>query len=335
MKYCNSMQRGYPIPKNVWQAGCIFLSALFIALSGFIGFGAGRAQAGAETPEVIYARSGDDDFSATLVSDAGSGIVPIDAGLIKVVVNGSPVPFELSGGQQGQVEISGSLPALPDGRYGAAIETYSPDNNRLDGCQALLFVDSAAPMIELVEPKESFSRTSSSLLFAVRDPENGSGIIADPDAAGLQIEIAGAEVFSKAFVLVDNELHLLVILNFPENPAPPDYRFTVKVSIADRAGNRGHYEKEIRTPVSLEPEYISLCRSKGTSIQARGGFLIYPKSTGLKLSVRESMPLSFFLYAYFGKSYIYPAIVADRQGETAPEISQLSDFFQKEIGRHI
>lgn len=329
------MQRMYTIFKNVWQRGSHFLPVAFLILSAFFWCGADRAHAENDTPEIVYAKSGSDDFSATLTPDSESEIVPADEGLIKVITNGNPVPFKLSTGHRGQVDISGSLPGLPDGKHRAAIETFAPDKSRLDGRQVLLFVDSLPPVIQLVEPSDTFPRTSSSLLFSVKDPENGSGVVADPEASDLMVDITGAAVFSKVFVLKNNELHLLVTLKFEKNVAPPDYRFNVKVSLKDRAGNKGNYAKEFKTSGLIKPEFISYCKEDDTSILSTLGFLVYPEEGGLKLRVGESRSLSFFTYGNYGKNYKYPPICVDHYGYTAPEFTELSKFWQKEIGRRI
>ncbi|MCP3953428.1 MAG: hypothetical protein GY697_14600, partial [Desulfobacterales bacterium] len=148
------------IAKNVRQAGSHFTPIALFIISAILFCSTGPAGANADAPEIIYANSGNQVFSATLESDPEAGVIFADDSLVKVTVDGKSVPFTLDTGQPGQVAINGSLPGLTDGKHSAAIEAYAPDKSRLERRQALLFVDSNPPIIELVEPRDSFPRTA-------------------------------------------------------------------------------------------------------------------------------------------------------------------------------
>ncbi len=332
------MQRLHALSKHISQWSIYFSAAsltvalLIVAIIAWCG--SGCAYADADTPEIIYAKSGNGEFSATLAADSDSEIIPVDEGLIKVTANGNPIPFKLETGSPGEIEISGKLPNLPDGRHRAAIETYAPDKNRLDRRQILLFVDSAPPVIELVEPRDIFPRTSSLLLFSVKDPEAGSGVVADLEESDLEVDIAGAEVFSKAYTLKNNALHLAVMLKFKDLHVPPGYRFRVKISLKDRAGNPGHYTKEFEAAALTEPGPISLCRENGTEVYSTGGFLVYPEKTGLFLPVGESRDITF----YISEKYVVDHNDCVRGSNCPPReemARQITNFFYKEIGSRI
>lgn len=321
--------------KNGLQRKVKSLPRVLLLFAAILGCAAGSAAAEAESPAILYANSGSNPFSAILEADGENELFATDENLVSLNIDAKPVSFEFSTDPQGKIKISGSLPGLPDGRHTATLATYSPDRQPVDSRQVLFLVDSAPPVIELVEPAGALPRTSTSLLFAVKDNEDGSGVVAEPEASELQVEITGADVFSKAFVLKDNALHVLVSVKFPESIVAPDYRFNVAISLKDRAGNEGQFSREFVTSGLIQPEFISLCKDNDTSILRALGFLVYPKEKGLQLQIGESRSLSFFAYGNYGKDYTYPPIRVNDHGKTAPEFTQLSKFFQREIGQRI
>ncbi|MCP3954069.1 MAG: hypothetical protein GY697_17925, partial [Desulfobacterales bacterium] len=224
-----------------------------------------------------------------------------------------------------------------DGKHSAAIEAYAPDKSRLERRQALLFVDSNPPIIELVEPRDSFPRTAFSMLFAIKDMEGGSGVPTDRGAADLTVEAGGVKVMSKAFVFKNNARHLLVMLEFEKERAPPYYPFDITVSLKDRAGNKGLYTREFKTFGQSATNYIRLCKEQKNCIKSEGAFLVYPQHNGLILQVAQSTPITFFTLSNYPKDFTYPPVCsyAHKEGRTAPEFTTLNDFFQKEIGRRI
>ena len=312
-----------------------FLLLLSIFPSFILTGESGNVWAETDNPTIVYAKSGTSEFSATLVYANSAEIFPYDRSLVNISVNGTKVPFEFQAGKNGKCDLNGSLPSLPDGKHLITLETYNPDNKPIEKKEALLLVDSVPPLIELVEPMGHLPRFSSSVLFMVEDPGNGSGVAADPLSSHLQVEVEGAEIFSKNFVLKEDLLHLLVTLDFEKETAPPDHRIEIQVSLKDRAGNTGEFSKEFFTTSLTPPMFIQSCLDTDSCILNSLGILVYPENKGLQLRRGVSQPLSFLMYGNYGNKFKYPVECANDYGKPAPEFSRLSKFFQKEIGRRI
>ena len=314
---------------------------LMVGLSIFMGdihtLLAGRNAA----EQVIYIKSGSDSITATLVPDQTPGSVPNDPSLVEATTNEKPAAFQLTPGSEGQITLSGHRPGLEDGRHSGVVKTLTPDGNQKDRKQLLFIVDSKPPLIERVAPEGNFfPRTAGSIRFRITDPENGSGVSADPVECGLQASVSGAILQKTLLSFENNELNLIVFVAFPGGAAEHDATFTVSVSLKDRADNMGRIAETFSIRSLVSPAFkIYKCNYSESFIQMAGEFLVEPSYSGLMLTVGRDRQLDIFTRGCYGKGFQYSqkirdlirkAHLIDKKGE--PEIVTMNSFFQEAIG---
>ena len=288
--------------------------------------------------QVVYVNSGRDAVAATLVPDQTPGAVPDDPSLVEATANDNAIAIQLAPGQSGQMDLSGKLPGLADGRHRGAVKTLTREGSQKDRKELLIFVDSKPPLIERVEPEgDIFPRTAGAVRFRITDPEEGSGVSIDPVECALKVAVNGAALQSKILAFEASELSLTVFVAFPGGAAEHDSSFTVSVSMQDRAGNVGQ-TSETFTIGSLTPPLfnIYLCGVGASYIQTSGEFLVEPAYSGMALNVGRERQFDIFTRGCFGKNYVYPekirAIMRKSFGFdqiTEPEFVTMNTFFQK------
>jgi len=293
------------------------------------------------TDHVIYIKSGSDTFSATLVPDQTSGSVPNDPTLVEATTNDKSATFQLTSGQEGQLNLNGQLPGLEDGRHKGSIKTLTPDGRQKDHKQLLFIVDSIPPLIERVAPEgDLFPRTAASIQFRITDPEIGSGVSIDPAECHLMVSVNGAAFQKSTLSLQNNELALLVFVAFPGGAAEHASNFTVSVSLQDRAGNVGRARETFSTRSLAAPAFKTYrCRNSESYMQMVGEFLVEPSYSGLMLTAGTDRTLDLFTRGCFGKGFFYPEKICelirkgqglDKKGE--PELVAMNPFFQRKVG---
>ena len=215
---------------------------IVLVLTLAIGCGWANGLWAEDTPidQVVYVRSGRDAVAATLVPDQDPGSVPNDPSLVEATANDNAIAIQLTPGQSGQMDLSGQLPGLADGRHRGAVTTLTREGGQKDRKERLIFVDSKPPIIERVEPEgDVFPRTAGAIRFSITDPEEGSGVSSDPVECALKVVVSGASLQSHILSYEANALNLTVFVAFPDGAAEHDSNFTVSISLRDRAGNVG------------------------------------------------------------------------------------------------
>jgi hypothetical protein len=321
------------IPSRRYAGLVLFLTGVLFLLCAGPGMGAD------EDDTVHFAKSGNQEFSATLVPDPQPGMVPDDPSLVEVTAGNKPTPFTLEEASGGQARLGGTLPGLKDGRHKAVVTTWIPEGGQKDRKQLLLFVDSTPPVIELVEPTgDNLPRCASSLRFRVSDGENGSGVAADPDACGLQVDVAGAAVELTRFTYDGAELCLQVVFQFPGSGPVPGSDIGVTVSLKDRAGNTGRFTKSFSVDGLVAPAYQMLdCSHLHSYIETAGEFLIEPSLAAFSLDAGASRQLQFITRGYAGKNHVFPNAFIQQLEKAIglSEIFELQPYFQKAVGDRI
>jgi len=296
------------------------------------------------TDQVVYVKSGSDTFAATLVPDQPPGAVPLDPSLVEATTNDKPAVFQLAPGSEGQIDLSGKLPDLEDGRHCGTVRTLTPDGSQKDRKQLLFIVDSKPPLIELMEPEGNiFPRTAGSIRFRINDPGNGSGVSVDPVECGLQVSVSGATLQKTHFSFEDNELNLIVFITFPEGAAEHDSNLTVTVALKDRAGNIGRTVEAFNIRSLVAPAFkIYQCNYGESYTQTVGEFFVEPSYCGLMLTAGTDRQLDIFTRGCFGKGFQYSEKICDiiRKGQGIdkkgePEIIKMNPFFQQTISHLI
>ena len=321
-------------PKN-----CVVF--FMVGLSIFLGDSYTLLAGSNDADQVIYIKSGSDSITATLVPDQTPGSVPNDPSLVEATTNEKPAAFQLAPGSDGQIALSGKLPGLEDGRHRGVVKTLTPDGSQKDRKQLLFIVDSKPPLIERVAPEGNFfPRTAGSIRFRITDPENGSGVSADPVECGLQASVSGAILQKTLLSFENNELNLIVFVAFPGGAAEHDATFTVSVSLKDRADNMGRTAETFSIRSLVSPAFkIYKCNDSESYTQMAGEFLVEPSYSGLMLTVGRDRQLDIFTRGCYGKGFQYSekirdlirkAHLIDKNGE--PEIVTMNSFFQEAIG---
>ena len=293
---------------------------------------------------IVYIRSGRDAFTATLVPDPASGSVPQDPALVEATANRKPVAVQLAAGQDGAVEVNGTLPGLTDGRHRGTVTTLTPDGPRKDRKQLLIMVDSQPPTIERVAPEgDLFPRGAGAVRFHITDPGDGSGVAVDPAACGLDVVVQGAALQDTCLSYDENVLSLSVFLAFPDGAAPHDASFSVTVAVQDRAGNVGRATETFQVRSPTPPVFtIYACKGLETYIETEGEFLVEPVFSAMALTAGTDRQLDVVTRGSFGKDYVYPDKVRElmRRWEgvdraTEAEVVSLNTFFQKIVGERV
>ncbi len=312
-----------------------FLFILLLSQSGLL-FSANNLSAENGTPDQIqYVQSGRDSFAAKLVPDFRPGLVPNDPRLVEVTTNGNLTAFQLTPSQEGQLDLSGILPGLEEGRHTAAVKTLFPDGNQKDRKQLLFIVDTQSPLIALVEPEGSlFPRSASTVRFRIVDPDNGSGVPIDPAECGLKVTAQGATVQETSLIYENNELNLLVFVAFPSISAKHDRHFNVSVSLKDRAGNVGRASETFAIGSLVSPDFsIYKCGGGASFTQTASEILVEPSLKALGLSAGTGRELVFYTYGYSGVAYHYPELVRRKYGRAQPpEFYAMTPHIQKAVG---
>ncbi|MBL0714836.1 MAG: hypothetical protein JJV98_14165, partial [Desulfosarcina sp.] len=311
-----------------WLCLAFFIPVLFI-------FAPFELWAGeADRDRILYLQSGDAAFEATLIPNRPTGAVAIDPGLVKTTTDGRAIALQVSAGEEGNSLVNGTFPDLPDGRHNASVETFSLEGIPLDRSELLFYVDTKPPLIELIQPEGRFPRESRLLVFKITDPENGSGVDADIQMSGLNVDISDAWVSGRNLVFINNELHLLLHLGFPDGFIRHSAQLRVSVSIRDRAGNVGTFQQTFATRDLLEPEF-HFYRCGGISyVETAAEFLVYPRPQALTLSAGKNVDLDLVTLGYNGKDYQYPPRVEKDLGRSR-EINWIAPFFQEAVGKRI
>ena len=347
----DQIQIGPHFAKTLWYPQRILFKysirlkghAFFLIVGLFILLSSGNTLVAEDNvaEQVIYTKSGSDRFAATLFPDQTPGSVPNDPSLVEATTNDKPAAFQLAPGQEGQIELSGNLPGLKDGRHRGSVKTLTPDGSQKDRKQLLFIVDSKPPLIERVAPEGNlFPRSAGSIRFRITDPENGSGVSIDPAECGLQVSVRGASLQKPLLTLENNELNLLVFIAFQGGAAEHDARFTVSVTLLDRAGNVGRAAETFNIKSMVAPVFdIYKCRGTDTYIQTVGEFLVEPSHNSVGLIAGKERGLDIFTRGYFGKNFYYPekirAIMRKEEGldkERESEVVTMNPFLQKAVG---
>jgi hypothetical protein len=315
-----------------------YASVFVIGLSLFLQFANPLVAEENTVGKILFVRSGSDSFSAKLVPELNPGRVPNDPTLVEVTTNDDLTGFRLAPDQGGQLDLSGSLPGLNDGRHTAAVKTLTPDGSQKDRKQLLFIVDTKSPLIELVEPEDSlFPRTASMLRFRITDPDIGSGVSIDPAECGLKVTANGASVQNSILTHENNELNLLVFVAFPGGAAEHDSHFSVSVALKDRAGNTGKASESFSVGSLVSPDFaIYKCGVGDSFTQTVSEILVEPSLKALGLSAGMGRELVFSTYGYSGKDYYYPDVVRRRyQRKQPPEIFAMTPHIQEAISNLI
>ena len=337
------------IPSGVFSSVCRIIArlrwtAVKLRIALLLGLAVGCAcphwlwAADTSGDQVVYVNSGRDAVAATLVPDQNPGSVPNDPSLVEATANDNAIAIQLAPGQSGQMDLSGKLPGLSDGRHRGAVKTLTREGGQKDRKELLIFVDSKPPLIERVEPEgDIFPRTAGAIRFRITDPEEGSGVSIDPVECALNVAVNGAALQNKNLFFEAKDLNLTVFVAFPGGVAEHDSSFTVSVSLQDRAGNVGQ-TSETFTIGSLTPPLFNIypCGPGASYIQTTGEFLVEPAYSGMALSVGRERQLDIFTRGCFGKHYVYPdeirAIMRKSFGFdqiTESEFVTMNTFFQK------
>jgi hypothetical protein len=300
----------------------------------------GTSIAADDAPEpIIYIKTGTEAVSARLVPDQEEGTVCNDPELVELTADDKSARFQLSTGEDGHLDLNGKLPGLADGRHRSAIKTLTPDGAPKDRKQVLLFVDSVPPVIELIDPPgDNFPRGATAIRLKITDPEDGSGVSVDPAENALEATLSGGTVRNACFAFANNELQLLLQLEFPENAAAHDSPLTLSVSLQDRAGNIGRLRKSFTVRSLVTPAFeIYKCGTYSDSFtQTAGEFLVQPSPAALTLKAGQVQSLDILTYGCSGKHTIYPPLVQKHMGMAqAPEIFAMQPYFQKTVGDRI
>ncbi len=294
--------------------------------------------------QVVYVNSGRDAVAATLVPDQTPGAVPDDPSLVEATANDNAIAIQLAPGQGGQMDLSGKLPGLADGRHRGAVKTLTREGSQKDRKELLIFVDSKPPLIERVEPEgDIFPRTAGAVRFRITDPEEGSGVSIDPVECALNVVVSGASLQDRIFSFDANELSLTVFVAFPDGAAAHDSSFTVSVSLQDRAGNVAQASETFTIRSLVSPVFeIYKCKGRETYIETEMEFLVQPAFSAMALTVGSDRQLDVFTRGCYGKNYSYPEKVRElmRQWEaidkeTESEVVTMNAFFQKAVSDRI